>query len=412
MGDTVEMEGGCLRSEDTLSCISSHSSIPSLDLSSCHRCGLRFPISDSIDQFRTLESQWRIVLLCYDCLDGVRSAKVCSYCFSAIPELEKGILVCIECCCRVHCTCVPLHHRNLSPSQLDTEKFICVDCCPVYRFRGEGVAKSGSRTGFSILLEDLVREANSISEKEMASEVEAKNNMVSRSMAVRSSTEVTKDALASVHLVKDSSNAITLADEELALRLHRSINGSQRISRTFWPKDKTRLRVLGKVRESNCSVVRVVDSNSCVHHVKIEACSENKFFVDGKIEVCSDNKSHLEGMETSQSIMTSSLLEPENGDLLKQVRGYETEGLENFFLKDKDIIYMSPDSTSDCSNVGPALFPMNSLLNNTMPLTKFRFDVGEGSSLQRKAIDEPGSDMCTKKYFRRQWGSRRFVVGG
>ncbi|XP_020573657.1 uncharacterized protein LOC110020041 isoform X1 [Phalaenopsis equestris] len=240
------MEGSGMRSEGTHSCISYCSPIASPDLSSCHRCGLRFPISDTIDRFRILDSQWRIVILCYDCLDGVKSAKVCSYCFLGIPESDEGLLGCIACSCRVHRACVPLHHRNLWHSQIDTDNFICVDCSPVRRFRGEVITKSGSGTRFRFLLEDLVGEAKSISEKVSAEGKERKNTF-NKAMVARGSTEVTKTVPGAVHLVKELSHKNNVPDEELALRLHRSINGSQRFFRTFRLKEEKRLNVLRKV---------------------------------------------------------------------------------------------------------------------------------------------------------------------
>lgn len=382
MGDTIWTE------DASILCTSSCYTIPRPDLYSCHRCGLRFPVNGGIDRFHILESQWRIVLLCYDCLDGVRTGKACSYCFLGFSELEEVILVCSICSCRVHRSCVPLHHRNLWSSQLDTGKFVCVDCCPVQRFRGKDFIKSGdpaARSGFSFLLEE-----KPILEKKVTKE--------GRVMVTRGSAEIMQKAHGSVHLDHTHINLI-VSDEELALRLHRSVNGSQRISRSLCPKDETRLAVARKVRGCNHSVGKVVDSNHCDHN--------------NKVRVCSENTPLLVSRESSQSIITSSIYERKDEDLTKKITIYNTEGPTNFSLKEKEISLNSSDSTTD-DCIGSVLISRNSSnsqLSNAKALNEYRFGVGEVlSELHQKTIDAPSADRYKKKYFRRRWSSKKMTA--
>lgn len=380
---------------------SSRSPVQQPDLSSCHRCGLRFTINGGKKRLQILQSHWRIVLVCYDCLVCIRSANVCSYCFMGFSELEKGILGCILCSCKVHRACVPLHHRNLWSTTLNSSKFMCIDCCPIQRFWGKDFSKPGestSQSGFRFLLEDFLRKAKSMTEKRVTSEGNGRKNMVKKGVVVRNPIEITGKAPGSVQL--DPAHIdLTVSDKELALRLHQSMNGSCRVSRSLCPRDDTRLTIARKMLECSSSVGRIVDSNSCGHHSKVQV----------------ENKSLLADGENCQSSLTSSDFKRENEDLSKKIRAYNIEGPAGFSLKEKEISLKSPHSTDDGSNSSSVLLPLNSLnsqLNNTVILNEYRIDidVGEGcSELHQKITDTPCPNRYKKQYFRRRWSSRRYL---
>ncbi|KAK8968986.1 hypothetical protein KSP40_PGU016783 [Platanthera guangdongensis] len=315
------------------------SPLPRTDLYSCHRCGLRFTISGSREQLQVLQSHWRIVLACNDCLVCIRSATVCSYCFmgfseleKGFPELEKGLLSCFLCSCKVHRSCVPLHHRKLWYTPLDSSKFMCMDCCPIQNL-GKNSSKSGestSQSGFRFLLEDFLRVAKSTSEKRVTRDGNGRKNTVKKAAVVRGSTEITGKSPGSVQL--DPAHIdLTVSDKELALRLHQSMNRSQRICRSLYPRVETQLTIARKMLECSSSVGSIVDSNSCLPHSKVQVKS-NSLLVDG---------------ENSQSIITSSDFERENEDLSKKIRAYNAEGPISFSLKEKNLSLKSPHSTND-----------------------------------------------------------------
>ncbi|KAJ6811124.1 uncharacterized protein M6B38_155300 [Iris pallida] len=126
-------------------------------LFNCRSCGCHFPAkspSQPPTNLQTLESQWRVVLLCDACLLLVRTAAVCSYCFSPVAVADP-FLDCLRCSRRVHVGCVPAQ-RRLFGLDLHNESFACVDCCPLSRPR------SKKAPGFSVtkvMVEELAREA-------------------------------------------------------------------------------------------------------------------------------------------------------------------------------------------------------------------------------------------------------------
>ncbi|XP_073003459.1 uncharacterized protein [Typha latifolia] len=223
------------------------------DLSICHCCGLR----PEKNRVRALNSLWRILLLCKDCLSKIRSAKLCSYCLESDPTASSAR--CLRCSRRVHLRCVPREQRYLLPSQIDPNSFTCIDCCPIPNF----LAKNNS-------LEELVREASSAAEKKAELAATARENAMKKAVVARSATERARGALGAVVVGEEGALSTergqevdpVVADEELALQLHLAMNGSQRISRSLGspgPGDHKKAR---KVCE------------------KVEICVENKSSFD------------------------------------------------------------------------------------------------------------------------------------
>ncbi|ERN16033.1 hypothetical protein AMTRI_Chr11g94790 [Amborella trichopoda] len=93
-------------------------------ISECHSCSYLVS-GKGKDKLHTLASEWRVVLLCKNCLNAVNSGTNCSYCFSAL-ENSGCVLNCRKCDHRVHQGCASKHRGSLL--QCSSGSFLCVDC--------------------------------------------------------------------------------------------------------------------------------------------------------------------------------------------------------------------------------------------------------------------------------------------
>ncbi|KAJ8648380.1 hypothetical protein MRB53_001403 [Persea americana] len=84
-------------------------------LSTCHSCGTRANTA-----LQTLANQWRIVLLCPNCITSIESSEICSYCFSKVSVSPSDSIDCSSCDCRVNRSC-------LSFLPTASNSFTCVD---------------------------------------------------------------------------------------------------------------------------------------------------------------------------------------------------------------------------------------------------------------------------------------------
>ncbi|URE08466.1 hypothetical protein MUK42_21716 [Musa troglodytarum] len=234
----------CKRNPATSSCSSSSSSSSSFhhllkktryapDLFLCHSCGLRFPSNNNNNNpLDHLRSQWRVALLCRTCLARVKSADICSYCFSPFSPIADAehSLTCLSCSCRVHLGCVDREHRCLDPCRLEPGSFTCVDCCVIPKFWGR---KPG--LGSRVSLEVVVREASSVAEKKIEAAARARENALKKADAAKRAAERARNALGAVLAAKgeiseQNADLAVVTDQELALQLHLAMNGSRRIS--------------------------------------------------------------------------------------------------------------------------------------------------------------------------------------
>ncbi|PKA61537.1 hypothetical protein AXF42_Ash018825 [Apostasia shenzhenica] len=405
MGETGAAAGDGWRSEGALSGVSSCSYVWELNPYNCHRCRCL-----CVTEF--LESDWRLVTLCRNCHTGVKSAKVCSYCFSGFRKLETGLLNCRLCSRRVHRGCIPLHHRNLSLPHLNAITFFCIDCCPIPKFRGRYVRNSGNTVSRSVFRVSLnlaqkgkfieakkLNDERKLREKAAEKSTSVRGNIAEKAMAATGASGLVRNALGAIHLVKKPSYAeVSIPDEELALQLHREMNGSQRISRTSCHKETSRLSVPKKVESTNSACLAVEDRCS-THH--------------GHVDVCIENKSLMETSELFLS--TSPFLQPENKALMKQIGRSNSDCPVGFSLNEKQCIQEFRDSTGDCMNIGSALTPAESSNNwssSTISLTNCTFDDENIlSEMQQKGIDVQDQHRHFQKYFRRRWNSRRILWG-
>ncbi|CAL9121828.1 unnamed protein product [Musa textilis] len=255
------------------------------DLFLCHSCGLRFP-SNNNNPLDHLRSQWRVALLCRSCLARVKSADICSYCFSPfspIADAERS-LTCLSCSCRVHLGCVDREHRCLDPCRLEPGSFTCVDCCVIPKFWGR---KPG--IGSRVSLEVVVREASSVAEKKVEAAARAMENALKKTDAAKRAAERARNALGSVLAAKgeipgQNTDLAVLTDQELALQLHLAMNGSRRISRSSSCSLSSgavgSIEVKKVCGRGGNQMSRNVDSGDHGIYKAAEICAEDNSFLD------------------------------------------------------------------------------------------------------------------------------------
>ncbi|KAK8966871.1 hypothetical protein KSP40_PGU021293 [Platanthera guangdongensis] len=367
MGDAFgKDEDGSVR-QDVLLPISSRPFTTFPNPSTCHRCGLRL-----IGRIQTFYSQWRIVLLCRECFARIRSAQLCSYCFSLFPESEDSFLDCFLCFRRVHRACVPLHHRNFSHSQLDAVKFFCIDCRPIPKLRGKYPKTSGCSASHATFMAPLISGAKSISEKKVALHAKPKENVTKEKMV---GMEFGSREFGAIQLVMEPSNTnLSVSNEKMSVLLHHQpINESEKISRSLFP---------GKEQCSCDADLKTVDSDSCAHHSKIEDSTRNKSLPEDSL--------------FSEAMLASCPL-------------FNTACIEDLILKETETSIKFLDSIDDGGSSSSEMLPCHSL-NTRLNNAKAGDCDGESSpKLQRKSIEAAGQDWSMKKYFRKRWSSGRII---
>ncbi|XP_039116618.1 uncharacterized protein LOC120252515 [Dioscorea cayenensis subsp. rotundata] len=337
------------------------------DIFYCHGCGNRFPSDGHIDRLHPLPSQWRVVLLCRSCLGIVNSGSCCSYCFSPFSpsELEDCIetRTCRRCRCRVHLTCVPHQRSFVSQGELDPDSFTCIDCCAVPKFKFRNPRVGPSDQIFSRLsLEDLVKNA----EKKAEAAVKAKDIALKKAVAAKCAAEKAKNALG-VLLVSNGTRETVkdgaLNDEELALRLHLAMNGSQRLSRNLRPRNS---RVLLDAKRSR--------------HGKDSESGSNRF--GGKVELCTEDNKFFESMENSRL------------DSEKREQEVVSEGSENNTVA---MVKVDEETCSDIVNTDVKLLEQKCVLAS--PESDAR--VGENSAVSLRIERSSSPQRYMKKYSKR-----------
>ncbi|RWW70779.1 hypothetical protein BHE74_00021525 [Ensete ventricosum] len=230
-----------------------------------------------------LRSQWRVALLCRTCLARVKSADICSYCFSPIADAERS-LTCLSCSCRVHVGCVDREHRCLDPCRLEPGSFTCVDCCVIPKFWGR---KPG--IGSRVSLEVVVREASSVAEKKIQAAARAREIALKKADATNRAAERARNALGAVlapkvEIPEQNVDLAVVTDQELALQLHLAMNGSRRISRSS--SCSLSSGAVGSIDTKKVcdrggdQMSRTVDSGDQGICKAAEICAEDNSFVD------------------------------------------------------------------------------------------------------------------------------------
>ncbi|KAK1276459.1 hypothetical protein QJS04_geneDACA001765 [Acorus gramineus] len=185
------------------------------DLTICHGCGSKNPRRRP----RPLESHWRIVLLCEDCLKSVGSAKTCSYCLERIStEEKKKSLTCHVCSRRAHRRCLSRQCPFVVPPGTgDGPSFTCIDCW-------------------------LPKRPRFYFEEVAAKERVGRKTVIAEILAVASRQQPAKVV-----------GPAGINDGKLALLLHREINGSPRVSRKDVVCTENRVQFECEERQTSCS---------------------------------------------------------------------------------------------------------------------------------------------------------------
>ncbi|CAH9082038.1 unnamed protein product [Cuscuta europaea] len=102
------------------------------NFSDCHGCRTRVNHTKPKDRLQTLDSYWRIVLLCKKCIHLVNCAQICSYCFKETVNLD--CFSCSRCGRCIHKNCV-VRYDSSSPWSYSCKEretvldfSVCVDC--------------------------------------------------------------------------------------------------------------------------------------------------------------------------------------------------------------------------------------------------------------------------------------------
>ncbi|KAL6964326.1 hypothetical protein U1Q18_035382 [Sarracenia purpurea var. burkii] len=289
------------------------------NLSDCHSCGLRINNTNPKDKLRTLDSVWRIVLLCRKCVKRVESAKLCSYCFS---EANADCYRCRDCDRRIHKDCLARYQYSAPWSYccLESGFSVCVDCwvpkslansIKVYkRRRNKKSALGPALAGDSMvsvnysspmLLENVVNDAERVAndaeravERKTVFAAKAKENALRKALVAKRAVELANVALGLVTKKEENgarndcsvtsssasdATASTVVDAELAFQLHRAINSSPRISKSLCLISLSSLPV---PMTEDCS------GNSSVRSSGSKECPNSS--VSGKIVESSNNE--------------------------------------------------------------------------------------------------------------------------
>lgn len=235
-------------------------------MSDCHGCRVRINHTDPDDRLQTLDSVWRIVLLCKKCIRRVNSGQACPYCFKNTDDSD-----CFKCCSckrRVHKDCVS-RYGNSAPWSFSSSKegvksglFVCIDCwIPSFFRKSIGVCrkiekvvlKTQSCSGDFKSFQKIAKDANFEAKTKVVLALKAKDTTLRKAVVAKNAMDLAKNALELVAkkdknkgLLKNSSISsddtnLTEAvnDAELAFQLHRAMNSSRRISKTLCPMNSS-----------------------------------------------------------------------------------------------------------------------------------------------------------------------------
>ncbi|KAG5625493.1 hypothetical protein H5410_010711 [Solanum commersonii] len=200
------------------------------NLSDCHGCRVHINHTDPDDRLQTLDSFWRIVLLCKKCIRCVNSGQTCAYCFKNTDD--SGCSKCRSCKRHVHKDCVNRYGNSAPWSFSSSEEGIQKDVlkiqiCSSDLISSEKIAKHANLEG---------------KRKEVVVGLKAKDSTLRKAVVAKNAMGLAKSALESV--AKKGKNKGKVAskdvnDAEFAFQLHRSMNSSPRISKTLGPKNSS-----------------------------------------------------------------------------------------------------------------------------------------------------------------------------
>lgn len=193
------------------------------NLNKCHACGFIVDVCTGKKRLHVLNSEWRIVLLCKNCLSSVKSSKMCLYCFS---ESSADCFRCEQCQHSVHKKCFSKYKGTAPWSYAcsGSEFSVCVDCWipksvafsrkrmkngKVRKKGGVVLEKETSRVSddgnSAVSLEDVVKDANIVVGKKVEAAARAREEAVKKAVDARRAVEVANSALSLVASGDESS---------------------------------------------------------------------------------------------------------------------------------------------------------------------------------------------------------------
>ncbi|XP_059313687.1 uncharacterized protein LOC132064643 [Lycium ferocissimum] len=223
------------------------------NFSDCHGCDVRINHTDPNDRLQTLDSVWRIVLLCKKCIRRVSTGQTCPYCFKNTDDDE-----CFKCCsCKrsLHKECVSRYGNSepwsfcYSEEGVKLGSFVCIDCW-VPRFFRKSIGVCKKTLNFTTDVKSFGRigkDANFEGKRTVVLALRARDTTLRiplRKPAVaKNESELVNKKDKNKGLLKSSSisrdddtNLIeAVNDAEFAFQLHRAMNNSRRISKTICP---------------------------------------------------------------------------------------------------------------------------------------------------------------------------------
>ncbi|XP_074307938.1 uncharacterized protein LOC141642870 [Silene latifolia] len=223
------------------------------NLSDCYCCSRRINCTNPKNKLGILTSEWRIVLLCKKCHSLVESSQFCSYC---LTRVSSAFYECKKCRRRIHKDCVSKFSFGSSGNCSD-EFSVCFDCWIPNLLENEYSRSRAVRIGTSKkqaekngvestslassdlcnlqkkekVLENVVNEANADAERKIVIAIEAKEKVLTKVMAAKKAMDIASGSLGIVEI--DQGGLVVDEDAQLAIRLHREMNSSPRISRNL-----------------------------------------------------------------------------------------------------------------------------------------------------------------------------------
>ncbi|KAJ8633931.1 hypothetical protein MRB53_027267 [Persea americana] len=303
-------------------------------LSTCHSCGTRANTA-----LQTLASQWRIVLLCPNCITSIESSEICSYCFSKVSISPLDGIDCSSCDCRVHRSC-------LSFLPTASNSFTCVDCWePKARKRPsppppppDPASDSSPRSVIRERRGDLQDV-----EKVVAAAATARERAGKKAASAKEAAERARTALGIAFLVARDENSVHV-NKELAAQLHSLMISSPRISRVLSFADS------GSIAALDEKLFEGIDFNGYSISEKIEACISKIFENHVVTDTASDRNSSVE-LELVNGEMTKlGDKQMENGGVEGLRRGQEVGAAEKFDGKDERLEMPMREEQGSCSN--------------------------------------------------------------
>lgn len=226
------------------------------NLSDCHGCRVHINHTDPDDRLQTLDSFWRIVLLCKKCIRCVNSGQTCAYCFKNTDDSDCS--KCRSCKRHVHKDCVSRYGNSAPWSFSSSEEgvnsglFVCIDCwVPNFFKKSIGDCRKIQKDVLKIQIcssdlkssEKIAKHANLEGKrKEVVVGLKAKDSTLRKAVVAKNAMGLAKSALESVAKKGKNKGKVVskdVNDAEFAFQLHRSMNSSPRISKTLGPKNSS-----------------------------------------------------------------------------------------------------------------------------------------------------------------------------